>query len=136
MAFQIATEKSQGRTIVTVPIHPDFSVSLRAARAAGVIGEEVFVGKLGGGETRTGRSKKYAVLAGVNEPKKSCHGVRKTRAETAAYTAKAKRDRLGASGMEKLVSFDASQNENIGDFLPSRSQNATVTPISSFQEKV
>ena len=25
--------------------------------------------------------KKYAVLAGVNEPKKSCHGVRKARAE-------------------------------------------------------
>jgi hypothetical protein len=29
--------------------------------------------------------KKYAVLAGVNEPKKSCHGVRKARAEVAAY---------------------------------------------------
>jgi hypothetical protein len=28
--------------------------------------------------------KKYAVLAGVNEPKKSCHGVRKARAEVAA----------------------------------------------------
>ncbi|MGJ4942556.1 hypothetical protein ACQR1W_18425 [Bradyrhizobium sp. HKCCYLS1011] len=44
MAFQIATEKSQGRTVVSVPIHPDFAVSLRAARAAGVIGEQVFVG--------------------------------------------------------------------------------------------
>jgi hypothetical protein len=29
--------------------------------------------------------KKYAVLAGVNEPKKSCHGVRKARVEVAAY---------------------------------------------------
>ena len=29
--------------------------------------------------------KKYAVLAGVNEAKKSCHGVRKARAEVAAY---------------------------------------------------
>jgi hypothetical protein len=29
--------------------------------------------------------KKYAILAGVNEPKKSCHGVRKARAEVAAY---------------------------------------------------
>ena len=29
--------------------------------------------------------KKYAVLAGVNEPKKNCHGVRKARAEVAAY---------------------------------------------------
>jgi hypothetical protein len=28
-----------------------------------------------------GGEKKYAVLAGVNEPKKSCHGVRKARAE-------------------------------------------------------
>ena len=64
--------------------------------------------------------KKYAVLAGINEPKKSCHGVRKTRAEAAAYAecteaqmmavfgwtdpkmpahciAKAKRDKLGQS---------------------------------------
>jgi hypothetical protein len=29
--------------------------------------------------------KKHAVLAGINEPKKSCHGVRKARAEAAAY---------------------------------------------------
>ena len=29
--------------------------------------------------------KKYAVLADINEPKKSCHSVRKTRAEAAAY---------------------------------------------------
>ncbi|CCE09687.1 hypothetical protein BRAS3843_330055 [Bradyrhizobium sp. STM 3843] len=44
MAFQIAAEKRQGRTVASVPIHPDFAVSLRAARAAGVIGEQVFVG--------------------------------------------------------------------------------------------
>jgi molybdopterin-guanine dinucleotide biosynthesis protein len=31
----IATEKSHGRTTVTVPIHPEFAESLRAARAAG-----------------------------------------------------------------------------------------------------
>jgi hypothetical protein len=68
--------------------------------------------------------KKYAILAGVNEPKKSCHGVRKARAEVAAYAdctesqmmamfgwtdpktpahdiAQAKREKLGISGMDK-----------------------------------
>jgi integrase len=168
LAFQIATEKSQGRTMVTVPIHPEFAESLRAARAAGVIGEEVFVGKLvGGGNGRiepmgkkswANKLKKYAVLAGINEPKKSCHGVRKTRAEAAAYAdctesqmmamfgwtdpkmpahyiAKAKRDKLGASGMEKLVSFDLNQNENIDEFTPLRSVNTTATPISNFRKK-
>ena len=29
--------------------------------------------------------KKYAVQAGVNEPTKSCHGVRKARAEVAGF---------------------------------------------------
>jgi hypothetical protein len=29
--------------------------------------------------------KKYAVLAGVNEPRKSCHGVAKAWAEVVAY---------------------------------------------------
>ena len=95
-----------------------------------------------------------ADLAGINEPKKSCHGVRKTRAEAAAYAecteaqmmamfgwtdpkmpahyiAKAKRDKLGLSGMEKLVSFDSRQNQNIDDFMPLRAVNATATPISS-----
>ena len=83
--------------------------------------------------------KKYAVLAGVNEPKKSCHGVRKTRAEVAAcadctesqmmamfgwtdpkmpahYIAQANREKLGISGMDKIVAFDQSQNTD--DFLP------------------
>jgi integrase len=168
MAFQIATEKSQGRTTVTVPIHPELAESLRAARAAGNIGEEVFVGKWVGGsdgciEPMTKKSwankfKKYAVLAGINESKKSCHGVRKTRAEAAAYAdcteaqmmamfgwtdpkmpahyiAKAKRDKLGLSGMVKLVSFDSSQSENIDEFMPLPAVNATVTPISNFRKK-
>jgi hypothetical protein len=75
--------------------------------------------------------KKYAVLAGVNEPKKSCHGVRKARAEVVAYAdctesqmtamfgwtdpkmpalyiAKANREKLGISGMDKIVAFDQS----------------------------
>lgn len=36
----------------------------------------------------------------------------------AHYIAKAKRDKLGPSGMEKLMSFDSSQNENVDDFMP------------------
>jgi integrase len=43
MAVQIATEKSRGN--VTVPVHPEFAESLRAARAARTIGVEVFAGK-------------------------------------------------------------------------------------------
>ena len=92
MAVQIATEKSRGNTTVTVPVHPEFAESLRAARAAGLIGAEVFTGKKLRGRALpmnkkawAMKFKKYAVLAGVNEPKKSCHGVRKARAEVAAY---------------------------------------------------
>jgi hypothetical protein len=47
----------------------------------------------------------------------------------AHYIAKAKRDKLDASGMEKLVSFDLNQNENIDEFMPLRSVSATVTSI-------
>jgi hypothetical protein len=84
--------------------------------------------------------------------------VRKARAEVAAYTectesqmmamfgwtdpkmpahyiAQAKRDKLGLSGMDKPVSFDLEQNENIDDFSPVRAANATVTPISTFAKK-
>lgn len=92
MAIQIATEKSKGNTTVTVPVHPAFAESLRAARAAGIVGDEVFTGKRVRGrvvpmnkKAWAAKFKKYAVLAGVNEPKKSCHGVRKARAEVAAY---------------------------------------------------
>jgi hypothetical protein len=66
--------------------------SLRAARAAGIIGADVFTGKVVRGRVPpmnkkawAAKLKKYAVLAGVNEPKKSCHGLRKARAEVAAY---------------------------------------------------
>jgi len=45
MAVQIATEKSRGNTTVTVPVHPEFADSMRAARAAGIIGADVFTGK-------------------------------------------------------------------------------------------
>ena len=92
MAVQIATEKSQGNTTVTVPVHPEFAESLRAARTANIIGAVVFTGKLVRGrvmpmnkKTWAAKFKKCAVLAGVNEPKKSCHGARKTHAEVAAY---------------------------------------------------
>src|SRR6201989_1462431 len=83
--------------------------------------------------------KKYAVLAGVNEPKKSCHGVRKARAEVAAYAdctesqmmamfgwtdpkmpahyiAQANREKLGMSGMDKIVAFD--QSQSLDDLMP------------------
>ena len=87
--------------------------------------------------------KKYAILAGVNEPKKSCHGARKERAEVAAYAdctesqmmamfgwtdpkmpahyiAKANREKLGMTGMDKIVSFD--QSQSCDDFLRLRSE--------------
>src|SRR5258708_23693954 len=88
MAVQIATEKSRGNTTVTVPVHPEFAESLRAARAAGIIGADVFIGKT----TRSrvlpmnkkawaAKVKKYAVPAGVNEPTTSCPGRRTARAQ-------------------------------------------------------
>ena len=46
MMVQIATEKSRGNTTVTVPVHPEFAASLGAARAAGIVGTEVFTGKM------------------------------------------------------------------------------------------
>ena len=145
MAVQIATEKRRGNTTVTVPVHPEFAESLRAARATGIIGAEVFTGKKVRGRVLpmnkkawAMKFKKYAVLAGVNEPKKSCHGVRKARAEVAAYAdctesqmmamfgwtdpkmpahyiAQANREKLGISGMEKIVAFD--QSQSLDDFM-------------------
>jgi hypothetical protein len=92
--------------------------------------------------------KKYAVLAGVNEPKKSCHGVRKARAEVAAYAdctesqmmamfgwtdpkmpahhiAQANREKLGESGMDKIIAFD--QGNSLGDFSPLPAENSGGT---------
>ena len=156
MAVQIATERSRGNTTVTVPVRPEFAESLRAARAAGIIGAEVFTGKLVRGrivpmnkKAWAAKLKKYAVLAGVNEPKKSCHGVRKARAEVAAYAdctesqmmamfgwtdpkmpahyiAQANREKLGISGMEKIVAFD--QSESLDDFLQLPEANSGRTP--------
>jgi integrase len=155
MAVQIATEKSRGNTTVTVPVHPEFADSLRAARAAGIIGADVFTGKTVRGRALpmnkkawAAKFKKYAVLAGVNEPKKSCHGVRKARAEVAAYAdctesqmmamfgwtdpkmpahyiAQANREKLGMSGMDKIVAFD--QSQNVDDFLPLPDANKVAT---------
>lgn len=156
MAVQIATEKSRGNTTVTVPMHPEFAESLRAARAAGIIGADVFTGKMVKGRVLAMNKKawamkfkRYAVLAGVNEPKKSCHGVRKARAEVAAYAdctesqmmamfgwtdpkmpahyiAQANREKLGISGMEKIVAFD--QSQSLGDFLSAPDANGAGTP--------
>ena len=92
--------------------------------------------------------KKYAVLAGVNEPKKSCHGVRKARAEVAAYSdctesqmmamfgwtdpkmpahyiAQANREKLGMSGMDKIIAFD--QRQSLDDFIPTPDANDAGT---------
>lgn len=92
--------------------------------------------------------KKYAVLAGINEPKKSCHGVRKARAEVAAYAdctesqmmamfgwtdpkmpahyiAQANREKLGITGMEKVVAFD--QSQSLDDFMQLPDTNSTGT---------
>ncbi|RZN30461.1 tyrosine-type recombinase/integrase [Bradyrhizobium sp. Leo121] len=140
---QIATEKSQGRTTVTVPVHPDFAASLRAARAAGILGEETFTGKIVKGKTLpigkkswAKKFKTYAILAGVNQPKKNCHGVRKARAEVAAYAecteaqmmamfgwtdpkmpahyiAKARREKLGITGMQRIVAYDQSTGSDL-----------------------
>jgi len=92
--------------------------------------------------------KKYAVLAGVNESKKSCHGIRKARAEVAAYAdctesqmmamfgwsdpkmpahsiAQANREKLGMSGKDKIVAFDESQN--VDDFRSLSDANRAAT---------
>ncbi|UWU80470.1 hypothetical protein N2603_18970 [Bradyrhizobium huanghuaihaiense] len=172
MAVQITTEKSRGNTTVTVPVHPEFAGSLRAARAAGIVGAEVFTGKTVRGRVLpmnkkawAMKFKKYAVLAGVNEPKKSCHGVRKARAEVAAYAdctesqmmamfgwtdpkmpahyiAQANREKLGMSGMEKIVAFD--QTQSLDDFMPvpdanragTSGENRVVTLRSNSRKKV
>lgn len=160
MAVQVATEKSRGNTTVTVPVHPAFAESLRAARAAGIVGEQVFAGKMVRGRVQpmskkawAAKLKKYAVLAGVNEPKKSCHGVRKARAEVAAYAdctesqmmamfgwtdpkmpahyiAQANREKLGFSGMEKVVAFD--QNASSDDFAANEAGTNTLNGVVTF----
>ncbi len=171
MAIQIATEKSQGDTTVTVPVHPEFAESLRAARAAGITGAEVFTGKVIKGRVLpmnkkawAAKFKKYAILAGVNEPKKSCHGVRKARAEVAAYAdctesqmmamfgwtdpkmpahyiAKANREKLGISGMDKIVAYDQSQSLDVFGQPPEANSagtpaaNKVVTLRSNFPKK-
>jgi integrase len=156
MMVRVATEKSKGRTTATLPVHRDFAVSLAAARNAGILGTgEVFTGKLVKGEIMpmnkkawAAKFKKFARLAGVNEPKKNCHGVRKARAEVAAYSdctegqmmamfgwrdhkmpalyiAKASLDKLAIGGMAKIEAYD--QTENIADLAMPIDQNRIVT---------
>src|SRR5258705_180889 len=120
-----------------------------------MIGAGVFTGKLVkdrvlpmNKKAWAAKFKKYTVLAGVNEPKKSCHGVRKARAEVAAYAdctesqmmamfgwtdpkmpahyiAKANREKLGMSGMDKIVAFD--QSQSLDDFMPAPKTNRVRT---------
>jgi hypothetical protein len=153
MTVQVATEKSRGNTTVTVPVHPAFAGSLRVARAAGIVGAEVFAGKIVRGRVLpmnkkawAAKFKNYAVLAGVNQPKKSCHGIRKARAEAAAYAdctesqmmamfgwtdpkmpahyiAEANREKLGFAGMDKIVAFDK-QCAAVGHLSPQEAKTA------------
>ena len=92
------------------------------------------------------------MLAGVNEPKKSCHGVRKARAEVAAYAdctesqmmamfgwtdpkmpahyiAQANREKLGMSGMDKVIAFD--QSNSLDDFMPVSDANDAGTSVAN-----
>jgi hypothetical protein len=153
---KITTEKSDFTTPVEMPVHP----ALIEAINAGKIGEEVFTGKLVSGkimpmtkEAWAAKFKKYAILAGVNEAKKNCHGVRKARAEDAAYAgmtesqmmacfgwrdpkmaahyiAQANRALLGASGMAKM--FERDQRANIA---ARRDVNRVVTFQSNSERK-
>ena len=164
MMVKVATEKSKGRTTATVPVHRDFAVSLAAARNAGILGTgEAFTGKMVNGEVLpmnkkawAAKFKKFARLAGVNEPKKNCHGVRKARAEVAAYSecteaqmmamfgwrdhkmpalyiAKANLDKLAVGGMAKIEAYD--QMENIADLAMPIDQNRIVTFESNRRKK-
>ena len=141
-------------------MHPTFAESLRAARAAGIIGAEVFTGRLVRGrvlpmnkKARAAKFKKYVVLAGVNEPKRSCHGVRKARAEVAAYAdctesqmmamfgwtdpkmpahyiAQANREKLGFCGMDRVVAFDNS--DLAADLAANEAGTAAVNAVVTF----
>jgi len=90
------------------------------------------------------------LLAGVNEPKKNCHGVRKARAEVAAYSecgdvrlarsqdagayiAKANLDKLAIGGMTKIEAYD--QTENTADLAMPMDQNRIVTFESNRRKK-
>jgi hypothetical protein len=154
---QIETEKSGSRrTVVEIKVHPNFAASLKAARVTGILGDgDVFTGKLIKGEVVpmsaegwAAKFKKYARLAGVNANKKCCHGVRKARAEDAAYSqcteaemmamfgwtdpkmpalyiAAARRSVLGMSGSDKMIAFD--QRETLDDlFLPAGDSNVVA----------
>jgi hypothetical protein len=147
-----------------VPVHREFAVSLAAARNAGILGlGEVFTGKLIKGEILpmnkkawAAKFKKFARLAGVNEAKKNCHGVRKARAEVAAYSdcteaqmmamfgwrehkmpalyiAKASLDKLAIGGMAKIEAYD--QTENVADPAMPVDQNRIVTFESRRRKK-
>jgi integrase len=151
MMVKFATEKSKGRTTATVPVHREFAVSLAAARNAGK-GEIMPMNK----KAWAAKFKKFARLAGVNEPKKNCHGVRKARAEVAAYSdcteaqmmamfgwrdhkmpalyiAKASLDKLAIGGMAKIEAYD--QTENIADLAMPIDQNRIVAFESNRRKK-
>jgi hypothetical protein len=87
--MKITLEKGGFKKVIDMKVDPDLIKAINAME--GRIGFEVFTGKLVKGriepmtkEAWAAKFKKYAIMAGVNEPKKNCHGVRKAQAEYAA----------------------------------------------------
>ena len=160
MMVKVATEKSKGRTTATVPVHRDFAVSLAAACNAGILGTgEVFTGKLVKREILpmnkkawAAKFKKFARLAGVNEPKKNCHGARRGRGllglhggtddgdvwlarsqDAGPLHRQSELDKLAISGMKKIQAYD--QIENTADLVMPIDQNRIVTFESNLRKK-
>jgi integrase len=162
LMVKVATEKSKGRTAATVPVRL-CDLAGGGAQCPHFGNWRVFTGKLVKGEiiamnkkAWAAKFKKFARLAGVNEPNKNCHGVRKARAEVAAYSdcteaqmmamfgwrdrkmpalyiAKAILDKLAIGGMAKIEAYD--QTENIVDLAMPIDQNRIVTFESNRRKK-
>lgn len=143
--ISITTEKTGTKVSFKVP--KPLLDSITETRRAGYVGDKVFTGKLVKGriepmtkESWAKKFKKFAVMAGVNHPKKSCHGVRKARAEDAAYEEctesqmmamfgwessdmpthyikKARRNDLADRGIAKLNARDQTQDATENDWV-------------------
>jgi len=155
----ITTEKSNFKTVVQMKLHPELMRSISLT----LTGEKVFTGKLLKGEivpmtkeAWAAKFKKFAVLAGVNQPGKNCHGVRKARAEDAAYAlcteaqmmsmfgwtdpkmpshyiAQANRATLGDSGQDRMFARD--QSESIAKLPTQSGENGRVTFLGNRTKK-
>jgi hypothetical protein len=135
-------ERREVERVATVPVHSQFAESLRAARAAGIIGAEVFTGKVVRGrilpmkkKALAAKFKKYAVLVGINDAeeelpwraqgaRRGC-SLRRLHREPddgdswtdlkmpAHYIAKANREKLGMSGMDKTDGVRSETNHSM-----------------------